>query len=245
MCGVHQTKQSLQKDSYPLPQIDLLIDSMAGHQQLSFMDAFSGYNQIKLDKFNQDKTSFVISQGIFSYKVMSFGLKNARPTYQRLVNKMFIQQIGRNVEVFVDDIMVKSRREDHLLDNLQETFETLHLYNMKLNPSNCVFRVSWGKFLGFMVSQWGVKANLDKIKAMLEMESLKNVKEVQSLNGRVAALIGSPFEWLTNACHSLRHLRRTSNGRMNAEEPSRSWRYTLHPHLRSVHLNPIKSSPFT
>lgn len=115
---------------------------MAGHQQLSFMDAFSGYNQIKLDEFNQDKTSFVISQGIFSYKVMSFGLKNARATYQRLVNKMFIQQIGRNVEVFVDDIMVKSRREDHLLDNLQETFETLHLYNMKLNPSNCVFRVS-------------------------------------------------------------------------------------------------------
>ena len=82
------------------------------------MDAFLGYNQIKLDESNQEKTSFVTSQGIFCYKVMSFGLKYAGATYQRLVNKIFAQQIGQNVEVYVDDMLMKSKREDHHLDNL-------------------------------------------------------------------------------------------------------------------------------
>ena len=77
------------KDSYPLPRIDTLVDSMVRNQLLSFMDAFSGYNQIKMEEADQEKTSFVTSQGLFCYKVMSFGLKNAGATYQRLMNKMF------------------------------------------------------------------------------------------------------------------------------------------------------------
>ena len=77
------------KDSYPLPLIDQLVDSTASHQLFSFMDAFSGYNQIKMDEVNQEKTSFITSQGLFCYKVMLFGLKNAGATYQRLVNHMF------------------------------------------------------------------------------------------------------------------------------------------------------------
>ena len=85
------------KDSYPLLRIDILVDSTARHQLLSFMDAFSGYNQIKLDEADQEKTSFVTSQGLFYYKVMSFELKNAGITYQRLMNKMFAHQIGRDV----------------------------------------------------------------------------------------------------------------------------------------------------
>ena len=96
------------KDSYPLPRVDVLVDSMARHQLLSFMDAFSGYNQIRLHEADQEKTSFVTSQGLFCYKVMPFGLKNAGATYQRLMNKMFAQQIGRNVQVYVDDMLVKS-----------------------------------------------------------------------------------------------------------------------------------------
>ena len=100
------------------------------------MDAFSGYDQIRMDEANQEKTSFVTRQGLFCYKVMPFGLKNAGATYQRLINKMFAQQIGRNVEVCVDDMLVKSLREDEHLSDLQETFNTLRAYNMKLNPSN-------------------------------------------------------------------------------------------------------------
>ena len=123
------------KDSYPLPRIDQLVDSMAGHQLLSFMDTFSGYNQIKMGETDQEKTSFVTSQGLFCYKVMPFGLKNAGATYQRLVNHMFRPQIGRNVEVYVDNMLVKSIDEGSHLDDLQETFETLRRYKMKLNPS--------------------------------------------------------------------------------------------------------------
>ena len=96
------------KDSYPLPHIDQLVDSTTGHKLFRFMDAFSGYNQIRMDDADQEKTSFVSSQGLFCYKVMSFGLKNAEATYQRLVNHMFRPQIGRNVEDYVDDMLVKS-----------------------------------------------------------------------------------------------------------------------------------------
>jgi len=151
------------KDSYPLSCIDLLVDSTAGHQLLSFMDTFSGYNQIRLDEADQEKTLFITSQGLFCYKVMPFGLKNIGATYQRLVNKMFTQQIGQNIEVYVDNILVNSAKEISHLNDLQETSETLRLYNMKLNPSKCVFDVASGKFLGFMVSQCGVEANPEKV----------------------------------------------------------------------------------
>ena len=166
------------KNSYPLPHIDQLVDSTTGHRLLSFMDAFSGYNQIRMDKTDQEKTSFVTSQGLFCYKVMPFGLKNAGATYQRLVNHMFRLQIGWNVEVYVDDMLVKSQDEEIHLDDLHETFDTFRQYNMKLNPSKCAFRVSSGKFLGFMVSHRGIEANSDKIQAILDMKPPQNIKEV-------------------------------------------------------------------
>ena len=119
---------------------------------------------------------------------MPFRLKNARATYQRLVNHMFCPQIGRNVEVYVNDMLVKSQDEKVHLDDLQETFDTLRQYNMKLNPSKCAFKVSSGKFLGFMVLHKGIEANPNKIQAILDMKPPQNVKEVQSLTGRVAAL---------------------------------------------------------
>ena len=141
-----------------------------------------------MDEADQEKTSFVTSQGLFYYKVMSFGLKNAGAMYQRLMNKMFVNQIGRNVQVYVDNMLVKKRREEDHLKDLEETFSTLRSYNMKLNPSKCAFRVTAGKFLDFMVSQRGIEANPDKIRAIVEMAPPKNIKEVQSLNGKVAAL---------------------------------------------------------
>ena len=106
------------KDSYPLPRIDTLVDSTTRHQLLSFMDAFLGYNQIKMEETDQEKTSFVTSQGLFCYKVMPFGLKNIGVTYQILMNKMFVHQIGRNMQVYIDDILVKSVREDDQLSDL-------------------------------------------------------------------------------------------------------------------------------
>ena len=101
---------------------------------------------------DQEKTSFITSQGLFCYKVMLFGLKNASATYQRLMNKMFAQQIRRNVQVYMDNMLVKSQREEDHLEDLKETFDTLRSYNMKLNLGKCAFRVTAGKFLEFMVS---------------------------------------------------------------------------------------------
>ena len=140
------------KDSFPLPRIDQLMDSTIGHRLLMFMDTFSGYNQIKMVEEDQEKIAFITSQGLYCYKVMPFGLKNAEATYQRLVNKMFSKQIRRNMEVYVDDILVKSKKEPAHLDDLKETFAMLRQYQMKLNPSKCVFGVASGKFLRFMVS---------------------------------------------------------------------------------------------
>ena len=128
------------------------MDSTTGHKLLTFMDAFSGYNQIKMAEEDYEKTAFIMSQGLYCYKVMPFGLKNAGVTYHRLVNKMFNKQIGRNMEVYVDDMLIKSKEELAHLDDLRETFATLKQYQMKLNPSKCVFGVVSGKFLGFMVS---------------------------------------------------------------------------------------------
>ena len=120
--------------------------------------------------------------------MMPFGLKNARATYQRLMNKMFTHQIGRYIQVYVDDMLVKSLREKDHLNNLQETFDTLRSYNMKLNPSKCVFGVTAGKFLGFMVSQRGIEVNSEKVWAIIELGPPRTVKEMQSLNGKIVAL---------------------------------------------------------
>ena len=119
---------------------------------------------------------------------MPFGLKNVGATYQRLVNKMFSKQISKNMEVYVDDMLVKSKEELAHLDDLKETFFTLRQYQMKLNPSKCTFVVASRKFLGFMVSQRGIEANSEKVQAILNMTSPKIVKEVQKLTRRIAAL---------------------------------------------------------
>ena len=141
-----------------------------------------------MDKEDQEKTAFITSQGLYCYKVMPFGLKNAGATYQRLVNRMFNKQIGRNMEVYIDDMLVKSKEELAHLDDLKETFTSLKQYQMKLNPSKCVFGVASGKFLGFMVSQRGIKANPEKDQAIINKASPRTVKEVQKLTDKIAAL---------------------------------------------------------
>ena len=176
------------KDSFPLPRIDLIVDATAGHELLSFMDAFSGYNLISMDPDDQEKTSFVTALGAYCYRVMPFGLKNAGSTYQRLVNRMFQKQIGATTEVYIDDMLVKSTAADLHIAHLSEAFQTLRNYNMKRNLAKCAFDVSVRKFLGFIVNHRGIEANPDKIKAVLDMPSPSGIKEVQRLIGRIAAL---------------------------------------------------------
>ncbi|KAK0583054.1 hypothetical protein LWI29_032902 [Acer saccharum] len=147
------------KDSFPLPRIDQLVDATVGHELLSFMDAYSGYNQIRMNKADEEKTAFTTDQGLYCYKVMPFGLKNAGATYQRLVNKIFARQNGRNMEVYVDDMLTKSVTAERHSEDLKETFEVLRRYKMKLNPNKCVFGVPSGRFLGVQVHQRGIEVN--------------------------------------------------------------------------------------
>uniref|UniRef100_A0A2N9H088 Uncharacterized protein n=1 Tax=Fagus sylvatica TaxID=28930 RepID=A0A2N9H088_FAGSY len=176
------------KDPFPLPKIDQLVDATSGHQRMSFLDAFQGYHQIAMDPADEEKTAFITPRGIFCYKVMPFGLKNAGATYQRMITKMFSSQLGKTVEVYIDDMVVKSvRAEDHL-ENLRAVFNTLRRHRLKLNASKCAFGVGSGKFLGFMVTQRGIEANPDQISAILELRPPRTVREVQKLTGMAAAL---------------------------------------------------------
>uniref|UniRef100_A0A2N9ENB8 Uncharacterized protein n=1 Tax=Fagus sylvatica TaxID=28930 RepID=A0A2N9ENB8_FAGSY len=167
---------------------DQLVDATSGHQRMSFLDAFQGYHQIAMDPADEEKTAFITPRGIFCYKVMPFGLKNAGATYQRMITKMFSSQLGKTVEVYIDDMVVKSvRAEDHL-ENLRAVFNTLRRHRLKLNASKCAFGVGSGKFLGFMVTQRGIEANPDQISAILELRPPRTVREVQKLTGMAAAL---------------------------------------------------------
>lgn len=175
-------------DHYLLPRIDQLVDSTAGCEMLSMMDASQGYHQIALSPADQSKVTFITSSGTYCYVVMPFGLKNAGATYQRLVDAMFEDQLGKNLEVYVDDMLVKSTKAATHLRDLEETFRTLRRYGMKLNPGKCAFGVRAGKFLGYMVTERGIEVNPDQVVAIQNMKSPRNVKEVQTLTKRIAAL---------------------------------------------------------
>ncbi|KAD7478315.1 hypothetical protein E3N88_01451 [Mikania micrantha] len=176
------------KDCYPLPEIDLKIDSLASFPLKCFLDAYKGYHQVQMAPEDEDKTAFYTDAGIFCFTKMPFGLKNAGATYQRLMDRTFRDQIGRNLEVYVDDIVIKSKNEEVLLQDINETFATLRSINMKLNPKKCSFGVDEGKFLGVMVTKDGLQANPEKVEAVMKMPSPKSLKEVQTLNGRLVAL---------------------------------------------------------
>ncbi|XP_076926318.1 uncharacterized protein LOC143589447 [Bidens hawaiensis] len=136
----------------------------------------------------QDKTAFRTNSRTYCYKMMPLGLKNAGSTYQRLMDKEFKPQIGRNLEVYMDDLVIKSKTEATMLKDIEETFKMLRSISMKLNPGKCSFGMEEGKFLGVIVKNGGFKANPEKLEAVLKKPSPKSVKQVQTLNGRLVAL---------------------------------------------------------
>jgi hypothetical protein len=139
------------KDEYPMSCICQIIDFMVSCELLSFLGAYSGYHQISLTIDNEEKTVFIMPFRIFCYIKMAFGLKNGGPTYQKCVHTVLEGQIGRNIEAYIDDIVVKSEKCRDLLDDLKEIFDNLRKFKMMLNPKKCVFGVSSGKLLGYMV----------------------------------------------------------------------------------------------
>jgi hypothetical protein len=171
-----------------LPRIDQVIDSTASYDLLSFFDAYSGYHQIPLYEPDQIKTSFITTYGAYCYVTMPFGLKNAGATYQRTMQRCMHGQIGWNIHAYIDDVVVKTKQSDTLLDDLKETFANLRRYRMKLNPEKCTFGVPAGYLLGYIISQRGIEANLSKIKAIEALEPPTELKDVQKFAGCLASL---------------------------------------------------------
>jgi hypothetical protein len=189
MCADYtRLNKACPKVLYPLPRIDQIVDSTAGCEILSFLDAYSGYHQIKMKESDQLATSFITPFGMYCYITMPFGLRNVGATYQRCMNHVFGEHIGRIVEAYVDDIVVKTRKASDLLSDLEVTFKCLRAKGIKLNPEKCVFGVPRGMLLGFIVSEQGIEANPEKIAAITNMRPIKDLKGVQRVMGCLAAL---------------------------------------------------------
>ena len=176
------------KNPFPMPKIDQLVDATVGHPRMSFLDAFQGYHQIPLALDDQEKTAFVTPIGNYHYKVIPFGLKNVGSMYQRMMTRMFESLLGKNIEIYIDDMVVKSKVVSEHLGDLRVIFEILRSYKLHLNASKCSFGVGSGKFLGYMVTQKAIEVNPDQIKAINNLRTPRNLKEVQKLTRMAAAL---------------------------------------------------------
>nr|GFC19153.1 reverse transcriptase domain-containing protein [Tanacetum cinerariifolium] len=176
------------QDCYPLLKIDWKVESLCGYPLKCFLDAYKGYHQIQLIEADEQKTAFHTGQGVYCYTKMPFGLKNAGATYQRLMNKAFEGQIGRNIEVYVEDLVVKSYTGAEMMRDIKETFRTLRKVNMKLNPKKCSFGLAEGVFRGYVVTPEGIKSCPDKTVDVLQLPSPRTIKEVQSLNEKLASM---------------------------------------------------------
>ena len=152
------------------------------------MDVFQGFHQIPLALDDQKKTAFVTPTRNYHYKVMPFVLKNAGSTYQRMMTKMFDPQLGKNIKIYIDDMVVKSNLESEHVNNLGNIFKILRRYKLRLNASKCYFGVRSGKFLGYMVSHHGIEVNPDQIRAINNLQPPRNPKEVQKLTRMTTAL---------------------------------------------------------
>ncbi|GAU39244.1 hypothetical protein TSUD_396900 [Trifolium subterraneum] len=215
------------KDAYPLPNIDKLVDNSSGFKLLSFMDAYSGYNQIKIAEIDKKKTAFMTETGNYYYNVVPFGLKNAGATYQRMMNKVFHNEIGDMLEVYMDDMIVKSEEEiDHTV-HLKRVFDQARKFNIRFNPKKCTFGVKAGKFLGFYLTERGIEANPDKCRAFFDYPTPKSKKSIQTLNDMLTSMARfvaksaqhalplfkllrkeTTFEWTEECEGALQHLKR-------------------------------------
>ena len=149
------------KDPFPMPKIDQLVDFMYRHLRMSFLDAFQGYHQIALGLEDREKTAFIFLNANYHYTMMPFGLKNAGAMYQWMMMRMFRDKIGRTVEVYIDDMVVKIKQEVRHIEDLQGVFEVLWQHKLHLNAKKCAFSVGTGKFLGYLITNREIEVNPD------------------------------------------------------------------------------------
>ena len=176
------------KDLFLMPKIDQFVDATYGHLRMSFLDAFQEYHQIALAPEDREKTAFISPGANYHYEVIPFGLKNVGATYQQMMTRMFREKIGCTVEVYIDNMVVKSRQESRHTEDLRGVFEVLRQHKLRLNVEKCTFGVGAGKFVGYLISTRGIEANPDQIEAVSHLRPLSNPKEVQVLTRMLAAL---------------------------------------------------------
>src|SRR4026208_1299769 len=175
------------KDEYPMPVAETLINAAASHKMMSFMDGNAGYNQIFMAPEDVNKTVFRVPDavGLFEYLVMTFGLKNAGATYQHAMNYIFHDLIGKLVEIYIDDVVVKSTSAGGHLEDLRQVLERTRKFGLKMNQKKCAFGVSAGQFLGFLVHERGIKIGLKSQEAVKTMKPPTTKKELQKLIGKI------------------------------------------------------------
>jgi hypothetical protein len=164
----HNLNRATSKDEYPMPIADMLINNASRNRIISFLDGKAGYNHIFMTEEDASKTTFICPGfiGLFEWVVMTFGLKNAGATYQRTINLNFHELLENTVEVYIDDIVVKSAEfSSHIVD-LRKAFDKMCRYGLKMNPRKCAFGVSAGKFLGFIIHEHGIEIDPNRIKSI-------------------------------------------------------------------------------
>jgi hypothetical protein len=175
------------KDEYPMPIADTLINNASGNRIISFLDGNAGYNQIFMAEEDASKTAFICPGfiGLFEWVVMTFGLKNAGATYQRAMNLIFHELLRNIVEVYIDDIVVKSAEFSSHVADLRKAFYKMRRYGLKMNPRKCAFGVSASKFLGFVIHEHGIEIDPDRIKSIRNVGPLTCKVEVPKFLGKV------------------------------------------------------------
>jgi hypothetical protein len=179
----HDLNNACPKDNFPTPFIDQIIDDCTGHEALSFMEGFSGYNQIQIHPVDQYKTTFTTPWGTFAYRFMPFSLKNASATFQRVMTYIF-HDLDKIILAYLDDLTTQSKKCTQHLDDLRIIFQWCRQYNIHLNPLKCVFCVTAGRLLGFIVSQSGITVDPLKVQAITEIPPPRNLRQLQSLQGK-------------------------------------------------------------
>jgi hypothetical protein len=179
----HDLNHACPKDNFLMPFIDQIIDDCAGHEALSFMDGFSGYNQIQIHPADQYQTAFTTPWGTFAYRIMPFVLKNAGATFQWAIKYIF-HDLAHIILAYLDDLTARSKKRTQHLDDSRIIFQLCHQYNICLNPLKCVFYVTAGCLLGFIISQSGITVDPLKVQAITEIPPPRNLHQLQSFQGK-------------------------------------------------------------
>ena len=184
-------------DPFPIPFTNLMLDAVAGHEMYSFLDGFSGYNQVRMAPEDREKIAFITEWGAFASNVMMFGLKNAPATFQRMVQEIFYEYLTTFMRVFVDDFSVFGKQAEHL-HQLMLCLEKCRQSKLKLNPAKCAFAVTSGVLLGHIVSKDGLAVDPQKVEVIRKLRTPCNIKELSRFLGQI--------KWHTRFMRYLSHI---------------------------------------